>query len=212
MVILNQGAIYAALEPTIEEDKLNSLWMRPVGLTLYTVFTSKPHDDAFKVDLPYQIKAISEENTQGSILREDSKNMMLRQIEDIMKKPESERPWHMKLMNATSPDLLVAIKLTECFLKTNYGSIPIKWLQVDKSEKSYCDLIFKFGSGVFDILIEYHYGNVNFLDISKIEKCSKESRRVNHIPCIAAITSETNIIFMDPKTTCTIDFKQFLTE
>lgn len=203
VIVLNQGSNYAALEPTIQEGKLKSLWMRPVGMTLPAVFTSKSPDYAFKADSSNQIKAITEEDTRDWIQRD---------IDDIMKKPESERPWYMKSMNANSSDLLVAIKLTENFLKSNYGCIPIKWLKVDKSENSYCDLIFEFGSGAFDILIEYHYGNVNFLDISKIEKCSKESRRVNHIPCIAAITSETDIIFMDPKTTCTIDFKQFLTE
>ena len=87
--------------------------------------------------------------------------------------------------------------------------MPIKWLKVDKDDNSYCDLIFEFGSGIFDVLIEYHYGNVNFLSIGRIEKCRNESYSVNHIPCIAAITSETNIIFMNPKTTCSIDFKQF---
>lgn len=203
VVVLNQGGNLAALEPAISEGMLNSLWMRPIDMTLPAVFTSKSPVKAYKVDSPNQIKAIN--NEIGEIQK-----TIQQDIDNIRKKPESERPWYMKSMNATSSDLLEAIKLSEYFFKTNYASIPIKWLKVDKDEDSYCDLIFEFGSGIFDILIEYHYGNVNFLDISKIEKCSKESHRVNHIPCIAAITSETNIIFMDPKTTCTIDFKQFL--
>ncbi len=41
VVVLNQGGNLAALEPTIQDDLLKSLWMRPVEMTLPTVFTSK---------------------------------------------------------------------------------------------------------------------------------------------------------------------------
>jgi hypothetical protein len=41
VVVLNQGGNYAALEPTIQDDKLKSLWMRPVEMTLPAVFISK---------------------------------------------------------------------------------------------------------------------------------------------------------------------------
>ncbi len=41
VVVLNQGGNLAALEPTIEDDMLKSLWMRPVDMTLPAVFMSK---------------------------------------------------------------------------------------------------------------------------------------------------------------------------
>ena len=41
VIVLNQGGNYAALEPTIKDDKLKSLWMRPVEMTLPAVFTTK---------------------------------------------------------------------------------------------------------------------------------------------------------------------------
>ena len=44
VVVLNQGGNYAALEPTSQDDKLKSLWMRPVEMTLPAVFTSKKPD------------------------------------------------------------------------------------------------------------------------------------------------------------------------
>ena len=39
VVVLNQGGNLAALEPTIQDDMLCRLWMRPVDMTLHTVFT-----------------------------------------------------------------------------------------------------------------------------------------------------------------------------
>ena len=44
VVVLNQGGNYAALEPTIQDGTLKSLWMRPVGMTLPAVSTSKKRD------------------------------------------------------------------------------------------------------------------------------------------------------------------------
>ena len=41
VVVLNQGGNIAALEPTIVEGKIKSLWMRPVEMTLPAVFTTK---------------------------------------------------------------------------------------------------------------------------------------------------------------------------
>ena len=39
VVVLNQGGNLAALEPTIQDNMLISLWMRPVEMTLPAVFT-----------------------------------------------------------------------------------------------------------------------------------------------------------------------------
>lgn len=41
VVVLNQGGNLAALEPTIQDNMLKSLWMRPVGMTLPAVVTTK---------------------------------------------------------------------------------------------------------------------------------------------------------------------------
>ena len=41
IVVLNQGGNLAALEPTIQDNMLKSLWMRPVDMMLPTVFTTK---------------------------------------------------------------------------------------------------------------------------------------------------------------------------
>ena len=48
VVVLNQGGNYAALEPTIQDGKIKSLWMRPVGMTLPAVFTTKKPDSKEK--------------------------------------------------------------------------------------------------------------------------------------------------------------------
>ena len=50
VVVLNQGGNYAALEPTIQDDMLKSLWMRPVGMTLPAVFTTKKPNSTKKPD------------------------------------------------------------------------------------------------------------------------------------------------------------------
>ena len=41
VVVLNQGGNLAALEPTIQDNMLKSLWMRPFDMTLSAVFTTK---------------------------------------------------------------------------------------------------------------------------------------------------------------------------
>ena len=41
VVVLDQGGNMAALEPTIENGLIKSLWMRPVEMTLPAVFTTK---------------------------------------------------------------------------------------------------------------------------------------------------------------------------
>ena len=41
VVVLNQGGNLAALEPTIQDNMLKSLWMRPVDMMLPAVFTTK---------------------------------------------------------------------------------------------------------------------------------------------------------------------------
>ena len=41
VIVLDQCGNTAALEPTIENGKLKSLWMRPIEMTLPAVFTTK---------------------------------------------------------------------------------------------------------------------------------------------------------------------------
>lgn len=46
VVVLNQGGNLAALEPTIQDNKLKSLWMRPVEMMLPAVFTTRKPKEA----------------------------------------------------------------------------------------------------------------------------------------------------------------------
>lgn len=48
VVVLNQGGNLAALEPTIHDDKMKSLWMRPIEMTLPAVFTTKKPNSSEK--------------------------------------------------------------------------------------------------------------------------------------------------------------------
>lgn len=41
IVVLNQGENEAAIEPTIQDGLVKSLWMRPIGMTLPAVFTTR---------------------------------------------------------------------------------------------------------------------------------------------------------------------------
>ena len=41
VVVLDQGGNMAALEPTIENGMIKSLWMRPIEMTLPAVFVKK---------------------------------------------------------------------------------------------------------------------------------------------------------------------------
>jgi hypothetical protein len=50
VVVLNQGGNLAALEPTIQDNLLKSLWMRPVEMTLPAVFTSKKPNSTKRVN------------------------------------------------------------------------------------------------------------------------------------------------------------------
>ena len=50
VIVLNQGGNYAALEPTIQDGMLKSLWMRPVWMTLPAVFTTKKPNSTKKPD------------------------------------------------------------------------------------------------------------------------------------------------------------------
>ena len=58
VVVLNQGGNLAALEPTIQDNKLKSLWMRPVDMMLPAVFTTKkpivPEQPKEKVETEYE--------------------------------------------------------------------------------------------------------------------------------------------------------------
>lgn len=46
VVVLNQGGNLVALEPTIQDNMLKSLWMRPVDMMLPAVFTTKKPKEA----------------------------------------------------------------------------------------------------------------------------------------------------------------------
>lgn len=63
VIVLNQGGNYAALEPTIKDDKLKSLWMRPVEMTLPAVFTTKKPNSTEKP------KVENEETEYGKLSR-----------------------------------------------------------------------------------------------------------------------------------------------
>ena len=63
VIVLNQGGNYAALEPTIKDDKLKSLWMRPVEMTLPAVFTTKKPNSTEKP------KVEKEETEYGKLSR-----------------------------------------------------------------------------------------------------------------------------------------------
>ena len=52
IVVLNQGGKWVALEPTIQDNMLISLWMRPIEMTLPAVFTTQK---------PIQVEKIKEE-------------------------------------------------------------------------------------------------------------------------------------------------------
>ena len=58
IVVLNQGGNLAALEPTIQDNMLKSLWMRPVDMMLPTVFTTKktkvPDQQKEKIETEYE--------------------------------------------------------------------------------------------------------------------------------------------------------------
>ena len=55
VVVLNQGGNLAALEPTIQDNMLKSLWIRPVEMMLPAVFTTKK---------PIQVEKIKEEKQE----------------------------------------------------------------------------------------------------------------------------------------------------
>lgn len=84
---------------------------------------------------------------------------------------------------------------------------------VGMEEKTdYCDLTFTFGDATFDLLIEYHYGNVRFLDITPINKLVEECKNRGHVACIAALRSETEVSFINPTTSSPIDFSKYSQE
>ena len=68
VVVLNQGNNLAALEPTIIDDKLKSLWMRPIDMTLPAVFTSKKHAPA-KTPIPTEKQEDIQETENGRFSR-----------------------------------------------------------------------------------------------------------------------------------------------
>lgn len=203
IVVLNQNGNTAALEPTIQNGLITKLWMRPVGMTLPAVFTSKPPVEAYSVHSPNQIiSAVFDE--------EEILDIIHKEVQNMKNKPESEQPWYMKSMKATSDDITEVVRCINSYFETNYPDKQFKWIQNEKTEDNYCDLSFSFGNAIFDILIEYHYGNIRFLDIGPIEKLEKECRHRNHIPCIAAMRSDTEVCFLDSKANQKIDFSVYI--
>ncbi len=77
VVVLNQGGNMAALEPTIIEGKLKSLWMRPVEMTLPAVFTTKKPNSTGKP------KEDRPETEYGKISRLFLESLMSKQFDDV---------------------------------------------------------------------------------------------------------------------------------
>ena len=203
IVVLNQDGNTVALEPTFQNGLITRLWMRPVGMTLPAVFTSKSPVEVYSVHSPNQIKSsvFDEEGIQDIVHKE---------VQNMKNKPESEQPWYMKSMKSTSEDITEVVRCINSYFETNYPDKQFKWIQNEKTEGNYCDLSFSFGNAIFDILIEYHYGNIRFLDIGSIEKLENECRQRKHIPCIAAMRSDTEVCFLDSKANQKIDFSVYI--
>jgi hypothetical protein len=202
IVVLNQSSNTVALEPTIQNGLIKKLWMRPIGMTLPAVFSSKPPIEAYSAHSPNQITStiFDEEKIQYLVLKE---------VQNMKNKPENEQPWYMKSMKADSDDIIEVVRCVNSYFETNYPDKRFKWVLNKKTEGKYCDLSFSFDTAIFDVLIEYHYGNIRFLDIGPIEKLEKESKRRNHIPCIAAMRSDIEVCFLDLKANQKIDFSVY---
>lgn len=200
IVLLNQDETRdAALEITLDEEGVKQIWMRPPSMTLPAVFTSKPAggDVAARATAANQIKSIDLEDCS-----------VVYEMEELSKKPEEEQPWYMKSMKANDRDLVHAVRCIESYFSTKYTNLEMQWISM-KEKADYCDLSFTFGGTTFDLLIEYHYGNVRFLDITPINKLVEECKNRGHIACLAAMRSDTEVSFVNPTTSASIDFSKY---
>ena len=200
VVILNQdGARESAIELFVKDGLLVKMWMRPLSLTLSGSFTSnKPESKEFVATETQQIKSIDLQDCDS-----------VKEMEELAKRPEEERPWYMKSMIATKAEVETAIRCIEQYFKTAFPDINMTW-NPKTEQMDYCDLSFSFGSGTFDVLIESHYRNTRFLDYSKIRKLIDECKKNNHVACIAALKSETKVSLINPSTDNTISFPKYI--
>ena len=192
VVILNQdGARESAIELFVKDGLLVKMWMRPLSLTLSGSFTSnKPESKEFVATETQQIKSIDLQDCD-----------IVKEMEELAKRPEEERPWYMKSMIATKAEVETAIRCIEQYFKTAFPDINMTW-NPKTEQMDYCDLSFSFGSGTFDVLIESHYRNTRFLDYSKIRKLIDECKKNNHVACIAALKSETKVSLIKYSALC----------
>lgn len=200
IVLLNQDRTRdAALEITLNEEGIKQIWMRPPSMTLPAAFTSEPGggDLVSRATTANQIKSIDLEDC--SITKE---------MEELAKKPEEEQPWYMKSMKANDSDIEHAVRCIESYFSTKYPNLGIQWICMEE-KADYCDLSFAFGGTTFDLLIEYHYDNVRFLDIKPINELVDECKNRGHIVCIAALRSDTEVSFINPTTSASIDFSKY---
>lgn len=200
VVVLNQdGARESAIELFVKDRLIVKMWMRPLSLTLPGVFKSnKPDSKEFVATETQQIKSIDLQDCD-----------IVKEMEELAKRPEEEQPWYMKSMIANNKDVEIAIRCIEQYFEKEFPDINMSW-NFQTKQPDYCDLSFSFGCGTFDVLIESHYGNMRFLDISQIDKLIDECKKNNHVACIAALRSETEVSLINPTTDDTIIFNTFI--
>lgn len=199
VVVLSQdGTRESSIELFVEDGLIVKMWMRPLSLTLPGTFmSSKPDSKEFVPTETQQIKSIN-------LLDCD----IVKEMEELAKRPEEEQPWYMKSMKANNKDVETAIRCIEQYFEREFPEINMSWIFQTK-KLDYCDLSFSFGSETFDVLIESHYGNTRFLDYSKIRKLIDECKKNNHVACIAALRSETKVSLINPTTDDTISFAKY---
>lgn len=200
VVVLSQdGARESAIELFVKDGLIVKMWMRPLSLTLPGTFmSSKPDSKEFVPTETQQIKSINLQDCD-----------IVKEMEELAKRSEEKQPWYMKSMIANNKDVETAIGCIEQYFEREFPEINMSWIfQTKKLE--YCDLSFSFGWGTFDVLIESHYGNMRFLDISQIDKLIDECKKNNHIACIATLKSETKVSLINPTTDDTISFAKYI--
>lgn len=200
VVVLNQDdKKEVALELTLNNNLIAQMWMRPLSLTLPAGFTSnRPDSNEFVTTETQQVKSIDLQDCD-----------IVKEMEELAKRPEEERPWYMKSMIANETEVTIAIRCIEQYFKTAFPDINITW-NPKTEQMDYCDLSFSLGCGTFDVLIESHYGNTRFLDFSKIKELIDECKKNNHVACIAALKSETRVFLVNPNTDDTISFAKYI--
>ena len=200
VVVLNQdGARESAIELFVKDGLIVKMWMRPLSLALSGTFTSNKPE--FKEFVASENQPIKSDEPCGTLLG-------IREREELAKRPEEEQPWYMKSMIANNKDVETAIRCIEQYFEREFPDINMSW-KFQTKQPDYCDLSFSFGCGTFDVLIESHYGNIRFLDITRIDKLIDECKKNNHVACIAALRSETKVSLINPTTDDTISFAKY---